>query len=269
MECRTDADFEKFSTALSALIVSKHAKHPLYAKFMLKFARDVCAPLRDVDTRKTASALTTLSNEQQKAAKDALAGSKKKSKGAAKPGLAKVGCRADVGTYEESLDDSGEYDDFVSTLYSSPHQSAELYPRPDVNESLSQSQLFFFAFWVARFVTITRCNTIDCHRNRCNSRPDVEGQFRFAFSRFRLTQHVNPPPPSSKPPHNTPPLPCIGQGTTIHLHDRNSSRSETAHSAKEPQQASTAPARRRIAHGELHPRRRAWRAGHQQVIDCG
>ena len=117
MECRTDADFTAFSTALSKLIVTKHGKHPLYAKFMLQFARDACAPLRDVDTRKTASALTTLANEKQTAAKDAMSGSKKKSKGAAKPGLAKVGCRADVGTYEEALDDSGEYDDFVSTLF--------------------------------------------------------------------------------------------------------------------------------------------------------
>ena len=115
MECRTDADFERFSSALSALIVTKHGKHPLYSKFMLRFVKDVCAPLRDVDTRKTASALTVLANEKQTAAKDALAGSKKKSKGAAKPGLTKVGCRADVGTYEEALDDSGEYDDFVRT----------------------------------------------------------------------------------------------------------------------------------------------------------
>lgn len=122
MKCKTLDDFKAFSGLLSAMIIAKHGTNPFYAAFILQFMRDVCEPLRDVDTRKTASAITVLANEKQTAAKDALAGSKKKSKGAARPGLngKSVGCgrAADVGTYEEALDDSGDYDDFVRRIAS-------------------------------------------------------------------------------------------------------------------------------------------------------
>lgn len=117
MRCTTIEDFEALAESISSLLIEKHGDKPLYAKFVEALAKGICGPLRDVDTRKTASALTALGNEKQKAQKDAAGGKKKK---AGKPalGAAKgVGAgRADVGAYDEILDDSGEYDDFVSHL---------------------------------------------------------------------------------------------------------------------------------------------------------
>ena len=90
-------------------------------------------PLRDVEVRKAASGLTTLANEKQKEQRDKASG-KKKTKGAAKPGLgaAKIASkcvafsivlsfhpsltvsRVDTGAYEEALDDFGSNaDDFM------------------------------------------------------------------------------------------------------------------------------------------------------------
>lgn len=48
--------------------------------------RELAAPLKDVETRKAASALTTLANEKQKEQRDKASG-KKKPKVAAKPAL--------------------------------------------------------------------------------------------------------------------------------------------------------------------------------------
>lgn len=48
--------------------------------------RELAQPLRDVEVRKAASSLTTLANEKQKEQRDKSSG-KKKTKGAAKPGL--------------------------------------------------------------------------------------------------------------------------------------------------------------------------------------
>lgn len=117
VRCSTGPEFDALAEDISSLIIEKHGSNPLYAKFVEALAKGLCGPLRDVDTRKTASALTALGNEKQKAQKDAAGGKKKK---AGKPalGAAKgVGAgRADVGAYDEILDDSGEYDDFVSRL---------------------------------------------------------------------------------------------------------------------------------------------------------
>jgi translation initiation factor 3 subunit J len=107
----TTDDFNTFTTTVSDMIVSRHGDSPLYAVFVENFVKALCTPLNDVEVRKTASGLTTLANEKQKAQKDAQGG-KKKSKGAAKPalGAAKAMSRAaDTSRYEEALDD--EYDD--------------------------------------------------------------------------------------------------------------------------------------------------------------
>lgn len=112
LSCKTLEDFEALSITISDLIIAKHGNHPLYAKFVESLVKGVCGPLRDVEVRKAASGLTALSNEKQKEQKDAAGGKKKK---ASKPALGankSVG-RADVGTYDEVLDDSGDYDDFV------------------------------------------------------------------------------------------------------------------------------------------------------------
>lgn len=101
---------------LADRLLVKHGDHPLYAKFVEGFVKQLCAPLSDLEVKKAASGLTTLANEKQKAAKDAAGGKKKK--GAAKPGLGaskSVGSgRADTSMYEETLDD--DYDDFVRPL---------------------------------------------------------------------------------------------------------------------------------------------------------
>lgn len=114
MRCSTAADFEDMANALAEQIISNHGEHPLYAQFTSFLAKAICLPLKDHEVRKTASTLTTLANEKQAAAK---AGGKKKGKGAAKPALGaskNMGARNDVAAYDEILDDSGDYDDFVS-----------------------------------------------------------------------------------------------------------------------------------------------------------
>lgn len=60
------------------------------------------------------TALTVLSNEKKQEAKDLIGGKKKATKRPALGASKTVGAgRADTGTYEEALDDSGDYDDFV------------------------------------------------------------------------------------------------------------------------------------------------------------
>jgi translation initiation factor 3 subunit J len=115
MRCQSKEDFDALSTLISDLIISKHGNHPLYAMFVNKLVVDVAAPLKDVECRKAASGLTTLSNAKQAEAK----AGKGKGKKAGKPALGAsktVGTgRADMSTYDEVLDD-GDYDDFVSHL---------------------------------------------------------------------------------------------------------------------------------------------------------
>ena len=106
----------------------------MMCRFIEHFFRQLSEPLGDVQTRKTASILTTIANEKQRAAKEA-----KKGKGKQKPtlgggvsGVAKGGrgLNADLEVYDQALDD--EFDDFVrlSSLFSSqiPHSSVVLTP---------------------------------------------------------------------------------------------------------------------------------------------
>ncbi|OBZ72002.1 hypothetical protein A0H81_07574 [Grifola frondosa] len=72
-------------------------------------------PLRDVEVRKVASVLTTLSNEKQREQREKASG-KKKPKAAARPALgsAKPSSKIDTSIYDEALDDFGSNaDDFM------------------------------------------------------------------------------------------------------------------------------------------------------------
>ncbi|KAM0753782.1 translation initiation factor eIF3 subunit [Meredithblackwellia eburnea MCA 4105] len=113
MKCTIGSDFDELATVVADRLISKHGDHPLYASFVEKLVKEICGPLKDIETRKAASALTTLANEKQKAAKDAAGGKKKK--GASKPALGAgktvAAGRADTRVYEDALDD--DYDDFM------------------------------------------------------------------------------------------------------------------------------------------------------------
>lgn len=113
MRCQTKDDFDALSTLLADLIVAKHGNHPLYAMFVNKLVVDVAAPLKDVECRKAASGLTTLSNAKQAEAKAGKGKGKKGGKPALGASKTVGGGRADTSTYEEAMDD-GDYDDFVS-----------------------------------------------------------------------------------------------------------------------------------------------------------
>ncbi|KAG0003404.1 Translation initiation factor 3 subunit J component [Entomortierella chlamydospora] len=104
MKPKTKEQFNEFSNELVALI-QKHEKQGLYVSFLEGLFRELSQGCRDVDVRKFASTLTTLANEKQKAAKDAL---KTKKKGSAKPSLA----AAKVNTAVDTKDYSNDYDDF-------------------------------------------------------------------------------------------------------------------------------------------------------------
>ncbi|KDQ57138.1 hypothetical protein JAAARDRAFT_58613 [Jaapia argillacea MUCL 33604] len=110
---RTKEDFQTLSTQIYEYIIKRHADKPLYASFIEHHVRELAQPLKDVEVRKAASALTTLANEKQKEQRDKASG-KKKPKTAVKPalGAAKVGSRLDTSAYDEGLDDFGA-DDFM------------------------------------------------------------------------------------------------------------------------------------------------------------
>ncbi|KZS92473.1 translation initiation factor eIF3 subunit [Sistotremastrum niveocremeum HHB9708] len=110
---RTKDDWQKLSTMIIDYIIKPHQSKPLYATFAELHARELAQPLRDVEVRKVATALTTLANEKQKEQRDKTSG-KKKPKAATKPvlGAAKVNSKVDTHAYEESLDDFGN-DDFM------------------------------------------------------------------------------------------------------------------------------------------------------------
>lgn len=116
MPLRTAADAEALATKLSDIITGRYADLPIYSVFLKSFVRQLNLPLVDIQVREVASGLTALANEKQKAQKEA-AGGKKKSKAATKPVLgASKGLaagRVDTRSYEDALDDSGEFDDFV------------------------------------------------------------------------------------------------------------------------------------------------------------
>ncbi|KAJ7679012.1 translation initiation factor eIF3 subunit [Mycena polygramma] len=111
---RTKDDFIKFSNQIIEVIVKRHQSKPLYPAFIEHFARELSAPLKDVEVRKVASGLTTLANEKQKEQRDKASG-KKKPKAVGKPalGAAKASGKVDTSLYDESLDDFGNGDDFM------------------------------------------------------------------------------------------------------------------------------------------------------------
>ncbi|KAF8322670.1 translation initiation factor eIF3 subunit [Clavulina sp. PMI_390] len=109
---KTKEEFQLLSDRLMELI-TRHQDKPLYPMFVEMHVKALAGPLRDVDVRKAASALTTLANEKQKEQRDKASG-KKKPKTAAKPGLSglKASTRLDTNSYNEALDDFGG-DDFM------------------------------------------------------------------------------------------------------------------------------------------------------------
>ncbi|KAJ3557947.1 hypothetical protein NM688_g1199 [Phlebia brevispora] len=112
---RTKEDFVDFGNQIIEVIIKRHQSKPLYPAFVEHLVRELAMPLRDVEVRKAASALTTLANEKQKEQRDKTGG-KKKAKAAAKPSLgsAKVAGKLDTSVYEEALDDFGTNpDDFM------------------------------------------------------------------------------------------------------------------------------------------------------------
>ncbi|KAF9334763.1 Translation initiation factor 3 subunit J component [Podila minutissima] len=110
MKPKTKDQFNEFSSQLVALI-QKHEKQGLYASFLEGLIRELASGVRDVDVRKYASTLTTLANEKQKAAKDAL---KSKKKGSSKPSLgAATKIAATLDTKDYSNDYNDDFDDFM------------------------------------------------------------------------------------------------------------------------------------------------------------
>jgi len=81
----TKEEFAELSTRLIELI-KLHQDKPLYASFVEMHVKALAQPLKDVDVRKAASALTTLANEKQKEQRDKASG-KKKPKASSKPAL--------------------------------------------------------------------------------------------------------------------------------------------------------------------------------------
>ncbi|KAI8600540.1 translation initiation factor eIF3 subunit [Dissophora ornata] len=108
MKPKTKDQFTEFATELVTLI-QKHEQQGLYASFLEGLFRELAQGCRDVDVRKFSSTLTTLANEKQKAAKDAV---KNKKKGSSKPSLvaAKVNTTVDTKDYSNDYD---EFDDFM------------------------------------------------------------------------------------------------------------------------------------------------------------
>ena len=108
-DLRTKEDFQDFSQRLIEHIMKRHQGKPLYASFVEYHVRQLAQPLKDVEVRKAASALTTLANEKQKEQRE---GAKKKK---TKPALGAVKSgRHDTKVYDEALDDFGkDADDFM------------------------------------------------------------------------------------------------------------------------------------------------------------
>jgi len=110
MDPKTKEEFEQFSSLVIEHIIKRHESKPLYHVFVEHHARELAYPLKDLEVRKAASALTTLANEKQKEQRDKASG-KKKPKTAAKGTLgsnkALVG-KIDTTAYDEALDDFGQ-----------------------------------------------------------------------------------------------------------------------------------------------------------------
>jgi translation initiation factor 3 subunit J len=99
---RLRKEFEEFQKLLTDMILEQKA-NPSYATFIDQLAKDVAAPMKDMDVRKAASSLTALANDKARQQKEALKNSKK-TKGKVQPAAAK----APVQTREYST----TYDDF-------------------------------------------------------------------------------------------------------------------------------------------------------------
>jgi len=108
---KTKEEFQTLSNLIMEHIIKRHQSKPLYQQFVEMHVRDLAQPLKDVEVRKAASALTTLANEKQKEAKDKASG-KKKAKPSAKStlGAGKVAGKIDTQAYVEALDDFDDGD---------------------------------------------------------------------------------------------------------------------------------------------------------------
>ncbi|RPA78850.1 translation initiation factor eIF3 subunit [Ascobolus immersus RN42] len=108
---RTKADFAQLREILVPLLTA-NSKKPTYPDFVVDFTRELCKELSSEHTRKAGTALTTLSNEKQRAEKEAEKGGKKK-KGAQKAKLAAVSKANDHGdALVDYTKESSTYDDF-------------------------------------------------------------------------------------------------------------------------------------------------------------
>ncbi|KAJ1975724.1 Translation initiation factor 3 subunit J component [Dimargaris xerosporica] len=107
---RNKDDFDVFRKVLVERVAS-FKNQRAYATFITELVRDLCDPLKDVDVRKCASSLTSLANEKQKAAKDAVKGKKKKKKAAMVSTAPAKASLLDMNN--DYGDDYGDYDDFM------------------------------------------------------------------------------------------------------------------------------------------------------------
>lgn len=111
-------DFEILSKKIANIIIERYSSNKAYPSFVEAHVKALCEPLKDIDVRKCASALTVLANEKQRAA----SASSKKKKNHAKPslntgGAEKSTARSNIKQREvtDAFEDGD--DDFVSLLF--------------------------------------------------------------------------------------------------------------------------------------------------------
>lgn len=85
---KTKDDMEAFAVSLAKYLTDHYSNKPLYPVFAEAFVKNLAQPLKDLDVRKCASALTIVANEKQRQAREATT---KKGKGKSKPQLGAVG----------------------------------------------------------------------------------------------------------------------------------------------------------------------------------
>ncbi|BEJ16744.1 hypothetical protein CspHIS471_0601450 [Cutaneotrichosporon sp. HIS471] len=105
---KTKSDFNELSSNIVAALIKKHEGNGLYPAFVEQLAKDLCASLSAVQTRKVSSALSVLGNTKQQEERDKASGKKK---GSAKPklGATKGLGKVDLDAYDDVLED----DDFM------------------------------------------------------------------------------------------------------------------------------------------------------------
>jgi len=99
--------FVKLRETLVPLIVA-NGKKPQYASFMAEFTKQLCRDLSSEQTKKIASALSTMSNEKMKEEKAADKGGKKTKAAKTKNSLAAsrdVSRSADTTAYDDGLEE--------------------------------------------------------------------------------------------------------------------------------------------------------------------